>query len=140
MMMSKRQRNVFRLTRAFKYLALIVASISGFFFLGALRGAGISEVIAILWSVSLFVGASLSLYGTLKKQWTGEYVGLPMVIACLLLLAFSALLGTVTPARIFLLMIFLGFAFSTLARRSDVKFQKKIADYENRKKIGKPGL
>jgi uncharacterized membrane protein YphA (DoxX/SURF4 family) len=87
------------------------------------------------------------LYGTLRKNWTGEYIGLPAVTCSLFFIAI-VLLGaaiftpfdTRTIARFVFSLMFFGFTFSTTARWGDVKFQKRLADYENRKQRGLVGL
>jgi uncharacterized membrane protein SpoIIM required for sporulation len=47
---------------------------------------------------------------------------------------------TRTIARFVFSLMFFGFTFSTTARWGDVKFQKRLADYENRKQRGLVGL
>jgi hypothetical protein len=131
---------MFRVTRAFKYSFLLMASIAGVVLVPGISAAGIPIPVAVAWTIFLFIGSSLALWGTIKKNWTGEYIGLPLIISCLVLLAWASFIGPLTAAQVFLGLIFLGFSFSTSARRSDVKFQKRLADYESRRKKGLVGL
>jgi hypothetical protein len=136
---------LFRLSRAMKYTLLFAAAVISFISPSSIVLGGVGSVVAIIWSLSLGLGSAISLWGTLGKNWVGEFVGLPAIIAPLLLYGILLIIGggggdAFTLVRLFVGMIFVGFSFSTLARRSDVKFQKMLADYENRKKNGKVGL
>src|SRR5215207_8492818 len=136
---------LFRLSRAMKYSLLLAAAIISGFAPSAIVLGGVGSFAAVAWSLSLGLGSLISLWGTLGKNWVGEYVGLPAIIAPLLLFGILLIIGggggqAFTLVRLFVGMIFVGFSFSTLARRSDVKFQKMLADYENRKKSGRFGL
>lgn len=133
---------MFRVTRALKYLSLFIAGVITMVTPSAIVEGGIGPHWAIVWSIMLCLGSLVAAYGTLRKNWTGEYIGLPAVISCLFLYAMVCFLdvSSFTLLRLFIGMIFMGFTFSTLARRSDVKFQKRLADFENRRKNGLPGL
>lgn len=138
---------MFRLTRGLKYTFLLLAGVVTLITPLVVVVEGVGIIYALVWSAFLSIGAAASLYGTVRKNWTGEYIGLPAVTSSLLFLAlilfvvaFSAPGSTLTIARVVFGLLFLGFTFSTSARWGDVKFQKRLADYENRKKNGKPGL
>lgn len=139
---------MFRTTRALKYASLFLAGLATFIIPLVVVVEGVGLVYAMVWSALLCLGSIMSFYGTIRKNWTGEYIGLPAVTFSLFFLAAVLFVAafTLTPldgrtiARIVFGMLFLGFTFSTSARWADVRFQKKLADYENRKKKGKPGL
>lgn len=138
---------MFRATRACKYAFLFLASIVTIISPLVVVTEGGGLVIAIIWSVFLLLGSSMSLYGTIRKNWTGEFVGLPAVSCSLLFIAVVLLGAAFFPpfdprsvARVVFALMFFGFTFSTVARWADVRFQKRLADYENRKKNGKIGL
>jgi len=139
---------MFRATRALKYTFLLLAGVVTIVLpvVVVVEGAGV--IVAIIWSSLLALGSAVSLYGTLRKNWTGEFVGLPAVTTCLFFLAVVLFVTAFSLpisdprmiARLVFGMMFLGFTFSTMARRSDVRFQKTLADHERRKNSGKPGL
>lgn len=134
----------FRVTRGVKYFFFIVAALITLFFpSNVIFGVfGAYEPFAYAWSAMLLVGAGLSLLGVLTKTWTGEFIGLPGIIACLFLYALACFVDVtvITPQRIFLGCVFIAFTFSSIARRQDVIFQKRIAEFEQRVRDGRPGL
>lgn len=139
--------NMFRATRALKYIFLFLAGIVTLITPLIIVVEGVGIVYAVIWSAFLSLGSVISLYGTIRKNWTGEYVGLPAVTFCLLFLAavlfvsaFSSPNSTLIVARAVFGFLFLGFTFSTSARWADAKFQKRLADHESRKKKGLPGV
>lgn len=139
---------MFRVTRGFKYAFLLLAGLLTLVIPIVLVVEGAGVVIAAIWSLFLSLGSAASLYGTIRKTWTGEYVGLPAVTFSLFFLAVVLFIGAFSIpitdprmiARVVFGLLFLGFTFSTSARWADVRFQKKLADYENRRKMGLVGL
>lgn len=136
--------NVFRIARGVKYGAFSIAAVVSLFYPSAVISATFESLYSFvyIWSGLLLVGSLSSLAGILTKTWVGEYVGLPGVIACLALYSIGAFADSsnFSGQRLFLGLIFVGFAASSYARRQDVAFQKRVADYEKRVRDGKPGL
>lgn len=136
--------NMFRVARGIKYgsfaLAAIVTMVFPFNIVSSTFSAAIPLV--YVWSSLLLVGSLVSLGGIVTKTWVGEYIGLWGVISCLALYSMGALADPVnfTGQRLALSLIFIGFSASSFARHQDVIFQKRVADYEQRVRSGKPGL
>ena len=138
---------MFRVTRGMKYGALFLAGVITLISPLVIVTEGGGLIISMIWSCFILVGSALSLYGTIRKNWTGEYTGLPAISCSLFFIAVVLIWAALsipfdsrTIARIVFSLMFFGFTFSTIARWADVKFQKRLADYETRRKNGKPGL
>lgn len=131
----------FQGARAAKYIFFAIAAVVSIAYPSAIVLSSIGTF-AYFWSILFLLGAIPAAAGILTKTWVGEYVGLPAIIASLLLYSAGCFIDTAnfTTGRLFLGMIFLGFAMSSYARLNDVKFQKRVADYEKRVRDGKPGL
>lgn len=134
----------FRAARAAKYFFFFVAALVTMIAPSTIIFGIFSQVpfFIYFWSALFVVGSLCCLYGIVKKKWVGEYVGLPGIITCLTLYAIGCFVDTpaLTVQRIFLGFVFLAFTFSSLARRQDVNFQKRVAEHEQRVREGKPGL
>ena len=95
-----------------------------------------------VWSGMFFIGSAACLAGTITRTWVGEFVGLGGVIAALALYSIGIFADVthLTGPRVFLGLVFFGFAMSSFARRQDVSLQRRHADYERRLRSGKPGV
>jgi hypothetical protein len=137
------QGNVYRITRGMKYISFCIAATITMFHPSVVITDTFSDyaVLPYLWSGLLLLGSLTSLAGIITKTWVGEYIGLSGVIAALVLYCFGCFTPPdLDPSRIFLGFMIFGSACSTFARRQDIVFQKRVADYENRVREGKPGL
>ena len=93
-----------------------------------------------VWSVVLLIGSLSSLAGILKRSWIGEYIGLWGVFIPLIAYSVSCFLVAPSGPRVVFGLLALGFACSAIARRQDVAQQKRLAEYIQRNRAGRPGL
>lgn len=132
--MTPRSRGAFRIARAFKYSSFALASIVGLVYAHTFE--------SYAWSVLFLLGSIACIAGVVTKTWVGEFIGLWPVVSCLGMFSLGCFLDVdqLSPQRVFLGLIFLGFAFSSFARYQDVRFQKRLSDYDRRTRAGRPGL
>ena len=87
---------MFRVTRGMKYGALFLAGVITLISPLVIVTEGGGLIISMIWSCFILVGSALSLYGTIRKNWTGEYTGLPAISCSLFFIAVVSCPSTVT--------------------------------------------
>lgn len=78
--MEPRADRILRVIRAVAYALMLVAAVTLPAQIDLLSGL-ISEHIWAVMTAQMGIGAALCLYGQIRRRWTGEFIGLPLLVA-----------------------------------------------------------
>ncbi len=133
-----RRQEVRRIGRVLMYAGLVVAGIFNLLFPSTLVDGQVPPSTAVAWALGMTVTAFICFLGSITDRWLGEYSGLPLLIAILVLYSGSAW-ASVTFETMPLLaygMFIFSFACGLFARWRDVQATKVEASLQGSQSKG----